>query len=90
MARTYTVVLQREPEGSYTVIVPALPGCLTEGDSIEEALEMAKEVIPLFLEVLEEDGKPIPPDNLDVRLDMRETDEVLVSKVTVGEEVPVA
>ncbi len=89
MAHTYTVILRKEPEGDYTVLVPALPGCLTYGDTVEEALEMAREVIPLFLEVLEEDGQPIPPDKPDVRFSMRTTDEVLVRKITVGEAVPV-
>ena len=59
---TYTVVLRKEPEGGYTVLVPARPGCLTCGDTVEEALEMAREVIPAFVEVLQEDGKPTRPD----------------------------
>jgi predicted RNase H-like HicB family nuclease len=87
---TYTVVLRKEPEGGYTVLVPALPGCLTCGDTVEEALAMAREVIPAFVEVLQEDGKPIPPDQPDVRLDMRETDEARVYRLTVAEEVAVA
>jgi predicted RNase H-like HicB family nuclease len=87
---TYTVVLRREPEGGYTVLVPALPGCLTCGDTIEEALEMAREVVPAFVEVLEEDGKPAPPDQPDVHLNMRDMEEALVYRLTVGEEVGVA
>ena len=40
MSRRYTVLLQPDPEeGGYTVTVPALPGCVTEGDTLEEALE---------------------------------------------------
>jgi predicted RNase H-like HicB family nuclease len=89
MARTYTVILRKEPEGSYTVVVPALPGCLTEGNSIEQALEMARDAIPLFLDALKDLGKPIPPDDPHVNLDMIELEEALVCRVTVGEEVPV-
>ena len=53
MKHRYTVVLEKDPEeGSYTVTVPALPGCVTEGDTIEESLAMAREVIAGHLESL--------------------------------------
>jgi len=89
MSYTYTIILRKEPEGGYTVLVPALTGCLTCGETVGEALTMAREAIPLFLEVWQEDGKPVPPDKPDVRLNMRETDEALVYRLTVEEEVPV-
>ena len=57
---TYRVLLKREPEGGYTVTVPSLPGCVTYGDTIEEAVEMAREAIELYLESLREDGEEIP------------------------------
>jgi hypothetical protein len=41
----YKILIRPETDGTYTVIVPSLPGCLTFGDTIEEALEMAKEAI---------------------------------------------
>lgn len=57
----YSVVLIPDEEsGGYTVEVPDLPGCITEGDTVEEALEMAEEAIEGFLVVLKEDGDPIP------------------------------
>jgi len=56
----YRVLLQREPEGGYTVIVPLLPGCITYGETIEESKKMAKEAIELYLESLIEDGEEIP------------------------------
>lgn len=90
MSYSYTVVLRKEPEGSYTVLVPALPGCLTCGDTVQEALAMAKEVIPAFVEVLREEGKPVPADKPDVRLSMRRTQEALVYRLTFEEAVPVA
>jgi len=51
---SYRVLLRKEPEGGYTVIVPSLPGCITYGDTIEEAIEMAKEAIELYIESLKE------------------------------------
>lgn len=59
---TYKLLLNKEPEGGYTVRVPSLPGCVTCGDNVEEAIEHAKEAIELFLECLIEDGEPIPDD----------------------------
>lgn len=61
--RNYRIILSREPEGGYTVIVPALPGCITYGNSIDEAIEMAKEAIEGYLDILNEQGEEIPDDN---------------------------
>ena len=60
---SYRILLRKEPAGGYTVIVPSLPGCVTYGDSVEEALAMAKEAIALYLESLREHGEEIPTDN---------------------------
>ena len=43
ISKFYRILLRKEPEGGYTVTVPSLPGCVTYGDSIEEAIEMVKE-----------------------------------------------
>ncbi len=48
--RKYTAVLFPNAEDGYTVVIPALPGCITEGDTVEEALVMAKEAIELYVE----------------------------------------
>jgi predicted RNase H-like HicB family nuclease len=48
--RTYRILLNKEPEGGYTVNVPALPGCMTYGENIDEAIAMAKEAIELYIE----------------------------------------
>lgn len=67
--RTYTVILQPDPKaGGYTVLIPALPGCVTEGDTVDGALANAREAISLTLEDLAAHGEPIPEDHLDVRL----------------------
>jgi antitoxin HicB len=57
---SYRILLRQEPEGGYTVIVPSLPGCVTYGDTVEEAIEMAKEAIELYIESLKEHGEEIP------------------------------
>ncbi|MFN8410377.1 MAG: type II toxin-antitoxin system HicB family antitoxin [Flavobacteriales bacterium] len=61
--RNYRVLLTREPEGGFTVNVPALPGCVTFGENIEHAMEMAKEAIQLYVETLQADGEPVPDDS---------------------------
>ena len=48
------VILEHSDEGGYTVSVPALPGCISEGDNIDEALENIQEAIKLYLEPIEE------------------------------------
>lgn len=61
--RTFRVVLRKEPEGAYTALVPSLPGCITWGETVEQALEMAKDAISGYISVLKEEGEPIPDDN---------------------------
>jgi len=50
MKDAYTVVLRTEPEGGYTVLVPALSGCVTYGETLAEALRMAEDAIACYLE----------------------------------------
>ncbi len=59
---SYRVLMRKEAEGGYTVLVPSLPGCVTYGDSVEEAIEKAKEAIELYIESLEQHGDEIPTD----------------------------
>ena len=63
MNRTYKINLRKEEEGGYTAIVPSLPGCITYGETIDEAIDMAKEAIELYIEELIERGEPVPDDN---------------------------
>jgi antitoxin HicB len=58
--RTYTVILEPAEEGGFVVHVPALPEVVTEGDTEEEALAMAKDAIELVLESRRELGEQIP------------------------------
>ena len=49
------IILEPSDEGGYTVFVPSLPGCISEGDDINEALANIQEAIALYLEPVEED-----------------------------------
>ena len=60
---TYKIRLQKEPEKGYTVSVPSLPGCITYGNDIDEAIAMAKEAIELYIESLVEHGEEIPTED---------------------------
>jgi antitoxin HicB len=59
----YTVLMTPDETGGYVVTCPALPGLVTEGDTLEEAREMAADAIRGYLESLQMDGEPIPMDN---------------------------
>lgn len=75
--RTYTIVLEPDlEEGGYTVTVPALPGVITQGDTLEEAIAMAKEAIALHIEGLIADGEPVPEE--------KEPAQVVVMRVDVA------
>jgi predicted RNase H-like HicB family nuclease len=58
----YEVVMTPDETGGYVVTCPALPGLVTEGDTLEEACEMAADAISCYLESLNTDGLPIPTD----------------------------
>lgn len=58
----YTVIFQKEPEGGYTAIVPALPGCVTWGETIEAAQKAAQEAIESYLGSLAKDQEKAPGD----------------------------
>lgn len=49
---TYKIHLHKEEQGGFTVSVPSLPGCITYGENVEEAISMAKEAMELYLEEL--------------------------------------
>ncbi|MDQ6674283.1 MAG: type II toxin-antitoxin system HicB family antitoxin [Chloroflexota bacterium] len=57
----YTILLDPDPDsGTYTVTVLALPGVVTQGDSVEDAIEQAREAIQVHIEGLLADGEPVP------------------------------
>ena len=56
----YTVLLEPEEDGGFVVSVPALPGCISQGDTREEALANIREAISLYAEDCREAGDPEP------------------------------
>src|SRR5579859_1612109 len=62
MADVYKIplVLTPQPEGGFTVTSPALPGLVTEGDSLDEAMDNVRDALRALVEVYEDVGKPIP------------------------------
>ena len=65
MNQEYSVVVHKEDEGGYWVEVPALAGCYSQGETVEEALTNAREAIELYLDTLRERGQA-PPKDTDV------------------------
>ena len=59
---SFTVLFEPAEEGGYVVTCPALPGLVTEGDTLEDARQRAQDAIRAYLESLQKDGQPIPPD----------------------------
>jgi predicted RNase H-like HicB family nuclease len=65
----YTVILEPDEEGNgYTVLIPVLPGCITQGRTKEEALANAKEAVLGFVEGLQKAGEPVPEEKTPVEL----------------------
>ena len=64
---TYTVHIEPAEEGGYWAHVPALPGCFTQGETLEEVIAMAKDAIDGFVEMLTKLGKPIPVEKIHPR-----------------------
>jgi antitoxin HicB len=60
MKRTYRIVLEPGGDGGYVVSVPALPGCLTQGATVEQAMERAHEAIEVHVAGLLLTGEPVP------------------------------
>lgn len=61
---TFTVIFQPAEEGGYNVSVPSLPGCFTQGKTLEEAKTMAKDAIEAYCQSLIKDGESIPEEKV--------------------------
>lgn len=57
----YPIVLEREEDGRYSVYAPDLPGCVSWGNTRDEAIEHIREAIEVWIESAKEDGDEIPP-----------------------------
>jgi antitoxin HicB len=67
--REYTIILEPDEDGNgYTVLVPALPGCITQGKTKDDAIARAKEAIEAYIESLQADGEPVPKEALPVEV----------------------
>lgn len=67
----YTVIFEPAEEGGYVVRCPALPGLVTEGDTLEEARAMAQDAIRGYIESLRKDHMPIPSDKPSMKEEIR-------------------
>ncbi len=56
----YTVILEQETDGGYVVSVPALPGCVSQGDTRIQALANIREAIELYIQDCRDAGDPVP------------------------------
>lgn len=81
MQYTYTVILRREPEGGYTVLVPALRGCVTWGRNVIDSLKMAREAIECYLESLVKHGEEVPEEGPIISFEREDLDEGLLFRV---------
>ena len=63
---TYTVIFEPAEEGGYIVSVPSLPGCLTQGETFEEAVKMVKDAIKGYLAVLNDQKQEVPTEKEDI------------------------
>jgi predicted RNase H-like HicB family nuclease len=63
----YTVILERENDGGYHAFVPAFPGCHSQGDTLEEAVENIREAMGAYAESLKAAGEPLPDEDIYVR-----------------------
>lgn len=70
----YDVIFEEQPIGGYTVTVPSLPGCISEGATFEEAKDMISDAIKLYLEDLEADGEKIPKNSKSIFIGQVEID----------------
>ncbi|MGF1634591.1 MAG: type II toxin-antitoxin system HicB family antitoxin [Phycisphaerae bacterium] len=57
----YAVIIEPADDGSYSCYVPDLPGCISCGDTAEEATRLIREAIDLHIEAMRETGEPVPP-----------------------------
>jgi predicted RNase H-like HicB family nuclease len=67
MARHFTVIFAKEDEGGYHVFCPVLPGCHSQGESIDEGVGNIREAIQLYIESLLEDGLPVPVKGIPIK-----------------------
>lgn len=60
----YTIVLERESDGGYHAFCPALPGCHTQGNSVDEAIDNSREAVALYIDSLRAHNEPLPVEDI--------------------------
>lgn len=60
----YTIILDRQPDGGFHAYCPALKGCHSQGDTLDEAVENMREAVSLYIESAAAHGDPIPQEDL--------------------------
>ncbi len=64
MTYHYTTILEREADGGFHAYCPALKGCHSQGDSLDEAVDNIREAIEVYLESVTDHGEPIPQEDV--------------------------
>lgn len=67
MSYHFTVLFEREPDGGYHAYCPTLPGCHSQGDTLDDAVSNMREAMELYLESLQAHNEPIPTENLFIK-----------------------
>jgi predicted RNase H-like HicB family nuclease len=60
----YTTILEAQPDGGYHAFCPTLPGCHSEGDTLDQAIENIREAVTVYLESLSAHGQPLPVEDI--------------------------
>ncbi len=60
----YTILFDRQPNGGYHAYCPALKGCHSQGDSLDEAIDNMREAVAAYIESVQAHGEPIPREDL--------------------------
>jgi len=63
-SRYFTIILEREEDGGYHAFCPALKSCHTQGDTVEEAIQNAREAIEAYIESLKARGEEVPTEDI--------------------------
>lgn len=64
IAMRYTAIFEAQPDGGYHAFCPSLPGCHSEGDTLDESIANLKEAVAVYLESLQAHGEPVPIEDI--------------------------